>query len=252
MLLLSFILVCLAACIGAFRQPVFTMTMSSDMERLTLKNKLLQIGAKSNRGEFLASKDEVSDIITNLESLNPALDSVDEASKPTIKGEWELVYTDAQLFESSPFFLVVRELLGTSEANKANEIFRMHRAATATGQIGRIKQIISSDELTSKVELKVGILPGQPFSILGTVVSTASCSIEDDYNLRLKIKDTKIEDSNLPFFKSIESLAKIPVSNVVQTLFKKVPESLLVTYYIDDTMRITRNQDDSIFVYTRM
>ena len=229
-----------------------SMVMSGDVERLTLKNKLLQIGAMTNRGEFLANKDEVADIVASLESLNPAFDSVQDGLKPSIQGEWELVYTDAQLFESSPFFLVIRELLGSLEASRAKEIFRMHRAATATGQIGRIKQVISGDELTSKVDLKVGIFPGQPFSILGTVVSTAACTIEDDYNLRLKIRDTKIEDSNLPFFKSFENFAKMPVSNVVETLFKKVPESLLVTYFIDDTMRITRNQDDSIFVYVRM
>lgn len=194
--------------------------------------------------------DEVLDIISNLESINPAYDEVNKDF--SLEGEWELMYTDTQLFESSPFFLTLRELLGKRfnfSTDRVNNIFNLHRSATSTGSIGRITQTITKSQLISKVEVKVGLLPGVPFSLKGLVVSTANALIEDQFTLKLKLVETKIAESNIPVYKSLpESIRKINFG----ALGEIVPPCVLTTYYIDENMRITRNQDDNVFVYSRV
>jgi hypothetical protein len=222
-----------------------------EIERNTLKQKLFERAARTNRGEIASEKDHeyMLDIITNLEAVNPAFDDPD--SNSSIQGEWELVYTDAQLFVSSPFFLLIRELIG-NDADKIKDIFRLHRQAANTGEIGRIRQIISPTELVSKVDLRVGLIPGPPFSVKGTVVSIADASIEDLFTLKLKMKETKIENSNLPFFNTFESFAKIDIATIVKTINKGVPSIVLNTYYLDESIRISRNKDDNVFVYSKI
>ena len=147
---------------------------------------------------------------------------------------------------------MVRELIG-SDSDKVRDIFRLHRAAANTGEIGRIRQIIDANALISKVDLRVGLIPGPPFSIKGTVVSIADLVIEDMYTMKLKMKETKIEKSNLPFFNTFESLAKIDISTAVKVINNgDVPLSIINTYYIDDNIRISRNKDDNVFVYSKI
>jgi hypothetical protein len=162
-----------------------------------------------------------------------------------------LIYTDAQLFQSSPFFLAVRELLGDS-GDRAKEIFSLHRAATANGAIERVQQIITDDELISKVSLNVGLLPGQPFSVRGVVVTNAESKIEDKLILKVKVKETRIEDSNIPLANRVGLFNRtVPVAKIIELLRREIPESQLTTFYLDDTLRITRNKDDNVFVYIR-
>lgn len=63
-------------------------------------------------------------------------------------GVWELVYSDTQPFRSSPFFMAIGELFG-EEKERAETLFALHRAATANGEIGRVKQTINEAALVS-------------------------------------------------------------------------------------------------------
>jgi hypothetical protein len=216
-----------------------------------LANDLLSIAARSNRGEFASQsqKETAVSIITELEALNPAYD--DAKGKYSLLGSWDLIYTDSQLFLSSPFFLTIRELLG-DQSDRAKQIFQLHRAATNTGEIGRVQQIITESELISKVGLRVGILPGQPFSLRGVVVTTAESKIEDRFIQKLKVKNTRIEGSNLPFVGRSGLLNRsLPIQKLFERVKREVPESVLTTYYLDENLRITRNIDDNVFVYSR-
>lgn len=68
------------------------------------------------------------------------LESVDRSPINTqnLNGSWDLVYTNSQLFVGSPFFLFVRELFG-DDSQRAEEVFKLHRAATSTGSIEGMK-----------------------------------------------------------------------------------------------------------------
>ncbi|CAM9312990.1 unnamed protein product, partial [Hapterophycus canaliculatus] len=101
-------------------------------------------------------------------------------------GPWELVYTDTQPFRCSPFFMALGEVFG-EEKGQAETLFSLHRAATSNGEIGRVRQTISEAMLVrvqddhvkvrpycvSEIDLKVGLFPGLPMALKGTVVTKA-------------------------------------------------------------------------------
>jgi len=230
---------------------LYNMNDDIDIERNQLKKLLFERAALTNRGEIASEKDHefLLDLISNLEAINPAFDNPETNS---LIGEWELIYTDSQLFLSSPFFLLVRELIG-SDTDKVKDIFKLHRSAANTGEIGRVRQFIDTNNLISKVDLRVGLIPGPPFSIKGTVVSIADLIIEDLFTMKLKMKETKISNSNLPFFNTFESFAKIDIATAVKLINNgDVPQTIINTYYIDQNIRISRNKDDNVFVYSKV
>ena len=215
-----------------------------------LKAKLFRISALTNRGETAsrAQQEEVQEIISSLETENPSIDS--DSPQFTIRGEWDLVYTDSQLFMGSPFFLFVRELFG-SNFEQAQDTFKLHRRATSTGRIEAVRQVITDKELRSEVELNVGVIPGPPFSLTGTVVSSADIEYEDKFTVKVTFRDTVVRES--PFSFILDWLPPPPIKQLYKAINNKkpLPASILTTYYLDDDMRITRTLDDTVFVYTR-
>tara|TARA_A100001015_G_scaffold244390_1_gene279831 strand:+ start:1074 stop:1916 length:843 start_codon:yes stop_codon:yes gene_type:complete len=215
-----------------------------------LKAKLLRISALTNRGEIATEiqKEEAQEIIASLEMENPSIDT--DSRQFTIRGDWELVYTDSELFAGSPFFLFIRELFG-SNFDQAQETFKLHRRATSTGRIEAVRQVITDKELRSEVELNVGIIPGPPFSLTGTVISSADIEYEDKFTVKATFKDTVIGES--PFSFLLDQLPPLPIKQLYQTINngKPLPATILTTYYLDYDMRITRTLDDTVFVYTR-
>ena len=69
--------------------------------------------------------------------------TVDEAG---LAGEWELVYSDVELFRSSPFFLAIQEAYGRAGVpEKAELFFKLHELQTCSwgvSKIGRVAQTI--------------------------------------------------------------------------------------------------------------
>jgi len=128
---------------------------SETAELKQLKAKLFEYAATTSRGQLQtpSESESILEIINELEALNPVFSAPPE--RFSIMGTWQLVYTDCQLFQSSPFFMALRELFG-SNSDEAKRIFGLHRAAASTGEIGTVKQIISKNELISKVDLRVG------------------------------------------------------------------------------------------------
>ena len=109
------------------------------------------------------------DVILGLESRNPTM----EPTKSTdMHGTWELVYSDTQLFRSSPFFMAGRAVCSTPEQAQQYDWFcDMHRAALAISQIGTVRHIITPTRLVSEFEIKAGAVPFindlTPFSYSG-------------------------------------------------------------------------------------
>ena len=225
---------------------------STDDYVQSLKTTLLRIAARTNRGE-IASDSQVEsalDIVTQLESMNPTYSGELEGSKTSIEGTWDLVFTDAQLFESSPVFMTIRELYGKN-TEKVDQLFQLHRAATNTGEIGSVQQVITTTELISKVSVRNGLIPGAPFSLRGEIVSTADLTIIDRYSMKLSMRETSVKNSNIPFVGSMLAVASLPVGQLLKTVTGNLPECTLSTFYLDGDMRITRNKDDNVFVYLR-
>ena len=218
--------------------------------REELKRELLLLASVSDRGLFLSDeeKDIVVDIITQLEALNPT-----DGTAIECYGEWDLVLTSTQAWRSSPFFQSIRSAL--NDKATADNAFSLHEGATSIGKVGRVKQIISEDgSFISEVELEVGVMPGMPFTIKGTVVSKASFNVVGADEWELSIQTTQVKKSNVPFLDQLidDYPVELPVGNVYDRVRGSVPVFSFKTYFVDDSLRITRDVDDHFYVFSRV
>jgi hypothetical protein len=218
-----------------------------------LKRELLLLASTTNRGEY-ATPDEQNvfvDLVTQLEALNPTADPAHNC-----QGEWNLVLSSTQLFRSSPFFQSIRVALGDiidGGKSIAENGFDLHDRATTAGRIGKVKQIVSSTELISEVDLEAGMTPGMPLRLKGTVVTTAALNIVSDELWELKIEKTQVKGSNIPFVNELLEGPELslPVASLYSAINGDVPTIPMKTFYVDEAIRITRDIDDNFFVFSR-
>ena len=165
--------------------------------RDALKRELLLLASVTNRGEYASSEeiDIIIDLVTQLEALNPTAD-------PAFKcvGEWDLALSSTQLFRSSPFFQTIRAAVGDDNKSIANNGFDLHDAATAVSRIGRVRQIITNNKLISEVDLEVGMGPGIPMKVKGTVRTNAALKVTSPESWELRLSTTEVKGSNIPLF----------------------------------------------------
>jgi hypothetical protein len=217
--------------------------------REELKRELLLLSSVSDRGLFLSNEEEdiVIDIVTQLEALNPTGDPARECY-----GEWDLVLTSTQSFRSSPFFQAIRTVLGDKAS--ADNAFMLHEAATSIGKVGRVRQFINEDgSFVSEVDLKVG-MPGLPVAASGTVVTKATFEVVGAQQWDLYIQTTQVKKSNIPFLDQLleDYPVELPVGDVYDRVRGSIPVATLKTFYVDDSLRITRDVDDNFYVFSRV
>lgn len=190
--------------------------------RDALKRELLLLSSVTNRGEC-ATKDEQNiliDLVNQLEALNPTAEPASMC-----EGEWSLCLSSTQLFRSSPFFQSLRVAVGEENKEIAYNGFELHDRATAGSRIGRVRQTVTPDKLVSEVELEVGFMPGLPFRIKGTVVTTASLGVAGSEGWELEIENTQVVGSNVPLLNQVLDDLKfeMPVGDMYKTIQGKVP-----------------------------
>lgn len=218
--------------------------------REALKDELLLLSTVTNRGDCasMEERDILTDLVTQLEALNPTSDMFDVS-----KGEWDLVLSSTYFFRTSPFFMFLRSAIPSKEV--ALNGFDIHDKATSAGKIGRVRQIITDDEFTSEVDLIVGAMPGLPIVVKGTVISSASLTNVPPETWELQLKKTKVTNSNVPFLDQFldENPIELAFGDIYSTLTNNndIPKSTLKTFYADETIRITRDEDDNFFVFSR-
>lgn len=239
-----------------------TTSLPNLSERRPLKTALLALAARTLRGTIANEKEKelAFDLITKLESYNP----IDNPSNNDMAiGNWELIYSNTNLFRSSPFFMAARAVCKEGEeASRFNLFCDLHRDALAFTNMGKITQRITSTELTSEFETTVPVVPGLPITITGTIVSNASIESKASNSWTLLMDKVRIKEnsSNIPLFGQllnqftglpIKSLGDILESTNSITGYTN-PNPIFYTYYVDTHMRISRDQDDNVFVYNRV
>jgi len=237
--------------------------------------KLLELGARTGRGEFASTeeKDAALALVQALEATHKGQprDGVMYADN-RIYGRWELVYCSTELFRSSPFFMAGRAVCSTdAQADQYNWFCAMHRKALAISTIGAVRQIVSPTRLTSEFEIKAGAIPflrkftpfsysgGLPVTIEGAIVSSADIDITDEGDAWVLNMDTvEIKGSNMPGIRQLlDSGLKLESRRLGSFLESNLPnysnpKPIFETTYLDDRIRISRDQDDNVFVYSKV
>ena len=100
---------------------------------------------------------------------------------------------------------------------------------------------------------------GLPFTIDGSIVSTADATPISSNEWELFMDTVEIKGSNIPILRSVLDSGNVQLKSrgLSQVLEEnvdsyEVPKPVLRTTYIDEAMRIVRDEDDNIFVYGRV
>lgn len=136
------------------------------------KRTLTRLSALTNRGQT-ARPAELAQGRAAMDELQLA-GAGQGAWQPYFVEEWELIFSDLAPFRASPFFMALGKALDGFRPGAAERSLLAHRMATSVGEIGRVKWLITPDSLTSDVELRVGLLPGVPAQLSGSVRTEAS------------------------------------------------------------------------------
>lgn len=244
---------------------------SSSLRVEQLKTSILLKAAVSDRGQSAteSEKAQMEKQIRELELLNP---DPSPTSSSNIQGTWELCYSSTQLFRSSPFFMAGRAVCQTEDEAKRYDWFcDMHRAALAISVIGKVRQVISPTRMVSEFEVKAGAVPflsdltpfsysgGLPVTIDGAIVSSADIKpIEEGTAWQIYMDTVEIKGSNMPLVRNIlDSGLRLESRNLATLLEENVPSyetprPVFRTFYLDDNLRISRDQDGKVFVYAKV
>jgi hypothetical protein len=239
-------------------------------ERGSLTQALLAVAASTNRGETASAADveEARGIVGQLEERNPI---AEPTLSPECQGTWDLVWSDTQLFRSSPFFMAGRAVCADGdEASRYDMFCDLHRAALAISTIGKVRQIVGPDTVVSEFETSAGAVPflsdytpaaysgGLPLTIDGAIVSTASIAGNLGDAWRLLMDTVEVKGSNIPGLRqALDAGVKLQTRDLGAALETVAPgysnpRPLFRTTYLDGSLRISRDQDGKIFVYRKV
>ena len=242
------------------------------MEKEIIKREILRIAALTDRGQRLNQliapiyKDKLEDIkrlVKELEKYST------KANKENLSGEWELIFSNVELFRSSPFFLAIEEALDNEF--KSNLFFKLHQLQIGSfgiSTIGRVSQIIDfeEDKFISTFDTTLFGLTVIPiigwfklFPTFGGRVITLANNISLEENIiKMILQKTKVIEVNglnkIPLLSSLLMDRWYPVNMIWNKLpwNKRPPSCKLKVSFIDEDFRITKDIYDSIFIYTKL
>ena len=139
----------------------------------------------------------------------------------------------------------------------------MHRAALAISEIGKVRQIISENRIISEFETKAGAIPflsdftpfkysgGLPFTIEGAIVSSADISpVNDGRSWEIFMDKVEIKGSNIPLLRRVldDERVALKYRDLGKVLEDNLsgysnPKPIFDITYLDDNIRISRDQD---------
>ncbi|PXF46052.1 Chromoplast-specific carotenoid-associated protein C1, chromoplastic [Gracilariopsis chorda] len=198
-----------------------------EAKRTALVAKLLQYAAITDRGQSAtdAQVSAVDDIVMSLEEVNPNPQPVEI---DLIDGEWNLVYTAAKLFQTNPFLMA---------------------AATPLLQVGQVRQRISVDEGKLSTEVEVIAFPVTSW----TVKTTGRITPVGAERLEVTVETTNITGGKIADRIDLGGISfDVPVEQIYSRIRNASPETYVDTYYLDETLRISRSKEGKLYIYTRL
>jgi hypothetical protein len=223
-----------------------------------LKKELLLAVSCTARGQQLDKRpnEAVSAVARRLEAQGAPTDM------QLLNGRWNLAYCSTYLFRSSPFWMAGRATCQDGEEAKRYDWFcDQHRKATMVSEIGAVRQIVTPDRLVSEFETTVAAAPmrvggSMPLTIFGSIVSsadiTATTSGPRGLEKTLEMADVEVKGSNIPVLRNLlDNGLKLDSRAVNDALPIDRPFPVFTTTYCDGDVRISRDVDDNLYIYTK-
>ena len=242
------------------------------LEKKEIKEKIYKISAKTDRGQRLNKliAPMYQENLKEIRYLTKELFTYkSEINEEKLNGDWELIFSDVELFRSSPFFLAIEKALDNQK--RSDLFFKLHQLQVCSfglSTIGRVSQKINfaEREFISSFDTTIFGLTTIPifgwFKLLPTFggrVITLADEISLTQNvLKMTLQKTKVSEveglKRIPFFSNLLMEKWYPVKTIWEKLPWNINEPSLEVFikYLDEDMRIIEDLYGSIFVYIRV
>ncbi len=236
-----------------------------------LKQEIYKLSALTDRGQRL-NKLIAPIYLKNLTKINKLINDLKGYSEPIseeiISGEWDLIFSNVELFRSSPFFLAIENALNNKL--KSDLFFKLHQLQVSSfglSTIGKISQTIDFKEKKFLSTFDTIIFGLTTIPIIGwfklfptfggSVTTLADELVLVDNKLRMSIQKTKVTEveglNKIPFFSKLLMNKWYPVKDIwIKLPWNKVtPNCEVSIIFIDEDLRIMSDTYGSIFIYIR-
>ena len=242
------------------------------LEKKEIKEKIYKISAKTDRGQRLNKliAPIYQENLKEIRSLTKELIAFNsEINEEKLNGDWELIFSDVELFRSSPFFLAIEKALDNQK--RSDLFFKLHQLQVCSfglSTIGKVSQKINftKREFISTFDTTIFGLTTIPifgwFKLLptfgGRVITLANEISLNKNVLKMTLQKTKVSEveglKRIPIFSNLLMERWYPVKNIWEKLPWNSNEPSLEVFikYIDEDMRIIEDIYGSIFVYVRV
>ena len=253
-------------------------------DRESLKKELLLAVSRTARGQQLDKRpnEAVNDVARRLEAQGAPTDA------QLLNGRWNLAYCSTYLFRSSPvcepvssspplrsptharaptpylpqFWMAGRAACQDGEEARRYDWFcDQHRKATMVSEIGAVRQIVAPGRLVSEFETSVAAAPmrvggSMPVTIFGSIVSSAAITATTEtprgLEKTLEMADVEVKGSNIPLLRPLlDNGLKLDSRSINDALPIDRPFPVFTTTYCDADVRVSRDVDDNLYVYTK-
>ena len=241
------------------------------LEMKKIKEKIYKISAKTDRGQRLNKliAPMYQENLKEIRSLTKELIAFNsEINEEKLDGDWELIFSDVELFRSSPFFLAIEKALDNQK--RSDLFFKLHQLQVCSfglSTIGKVSQKINftKREFISTFDTTIFGLTTIPifgwFKLLptfgGRVITLANEISLNKNVLKMTLQKTKVSEveglKRIPIFSNLLMEKWYPVKNIWEKLPWNSNEPSLEVFikYLDEDMRIIEDIYGSIFVYVR-
>tara|TARA_Y100000589_G_scaffold234486_1_gene221888 strand:+ start:142 stop:873 length:732 start_codon:yes stop_codon:yes gene_type:complete len=241
------------------------------LDKENLKQEIYKLSALTDRGQRLnklisplyqEKLTEINTLINNLKGFSEPI------TEEIISGEWELIFSNVELFRSSPFFLAIENAFNNKV--KSDLFFKLHQLQVSSfglSTIGKISQTIDfkNKEFLSTFDTIIFGITTIPiigwFKLLptfgGSVTTLADELALVDNKLIMSLQKTKVTEveglNKIPIFNKFLMNKWYPVKDVWEKLpWNKVNPSCEVSIiFIDKDLRIMNDIYGSIFIYVK-
>ena len=242
------------------------------LEKKEIKEKIYKISAKTDRGQRLNKliAPMYQENLKEIRSLTKELIAFNsEINEEKLNGDWELIFSDVELFRSSPFFLAIEKALDNQK--RSDLFFKLHQLQVCSfglSTIGKVSQKINftKREFISTFDTTIFGLTTIPifgwFKLLptfgGRVITLANEISLNKNVLKMTLQKTKVSEveglKRIPIFSNLLMEKWYPVKNIWEKLPWNSNEPSLEVFikYLDEDMRIVEDIYGSIFVYVRV
>ena len=242
------------------------------LDKKKIKEMIYQISAKTDRGQRLNKliAPMYQDKLKEIRSLiNELISFKFEISEEKLEGDWELIFSEVELFRSSPFFLAIEKALDNQK--RSDLFFKLHQLQVCSfglSTIGKVSQKINfaKREFISTFDTTIFGLTTIPifgwFKLLptfgGRVITLADDISLNKNVIKMTLQKTKVSEveglKRIPFFSNMLMEKWYPVKSVWEKLPWNINEPSLEVFikYLDEDMRINEDLYGSIFIYVRV